>query len=126
MNSETDQEIFDPVDFQNQIENRDLLIELIKSFPEESSCHLKSAREALEEGDFDSLYFAALSLKVLAGNYIGLRAFAAAEELEETARKRRFEESIKAFAICEKEIHSLKRAIARFEIETLEDRYAAK
>ena len=109
-------EIFNAERFRAQLADNDLIKQLLDLFPEESNRHLEKAHEALKENDAGGLYFEAMAMKGLAGNYLSIRAFAASSDLARVAEEGNLPSTAAddAFAKFEAEFKLLGDALEKF------------
>jgi HPt (histidine-containing phosphotransfer) domain-containing protein len=84
--------------------NRRLLRELVKLFLADYPLHLAQIRDALRDGDAETLEKAAHTLKGAIGNFAAEKAVAAAQLMEVLARDRELRAASDAYAALESEL----------------------
>ncbi len=111
---ETDIDVFDRKRFRTQMSDRDLMIELIDLFPEETESLIGKARHAISTQDSAGLHAAAHSLKGTLGTYCATKAHLAAKSLDDFARAGNLSHAAESLAGCEREVERLRTALFQF------------
>ncbi len=114
---ENDIDIFDGKRFEAQMGDRDLMIELIDLFPDETDSFLENARHAVATSDSAALHSAAHSLKGTIGTYCATKAHLAAKTLDDLARSGDLSQAAEALTNCENEVDRLQTALLAFRDE---------
>ncbi len=109
-----DIDIFDRNHFRTQMADRDLMIELIGLFSEETESLLEKARHAVATHDSAGLHAAAHSLKGTLGTYCATKAHLSAKALDDLARSGDLSRAADTLTKCEHQVEHLRAALLQF------------
>src|SRR5690349_3269625 len=94
--------------------DRDLFLDIIEIFLEDSPMYLEQAKQALAEGDLATLERASHTLKGMSANFAAAGAVAAAYAVELHAREHRLENAAACFPQLQSQVQQLDAALREF------------